>query len=74
MYLNSIDMHFKGSYANWSDKVSLTAVNTIEKIPAACMGNLLLRCWSRQSKRFPKQYRLLILSLITSQNLKVRPY
>ena len=37
-------------------------------------GSLSYSCWSGESKRLPKQYRLLLLSSVAFQNLKVRLY
>lgn len=41
------------------------------KITEVGMGNLPFSCWSGQWKSLPKQSRPLLLSLVTSQNLKV---
>lgn len=38
------------------------------------MRNLFSSCWLGEFKKPPKQYRLLMLPLIASQNLKVSPY
>lgn len=37
------------------------------------MRSLLLSCHSGDSKRTPKQYRLLILLMAVSQKLRIRP-
>jgi hypothetical protein len=44
------------------------------KNPVLGRANLPLSGWPWASKRLPKLYRLLTLSLVVSQNLKIRPY
>lgn len=52
----------------------LIAIDYLIKPPVPDIGNVHSSCWSRESKKLPKQYRLLPLSVASFQNLKVRPY
>lgn len=57
------------------DSVSPKKYRQTNKQNPSALGiaNLYLSCWSKKSKRLPKQYRLLLWLLAASQNFKVRP-
>ena len=44
------------------------AIDYLIKPPVPDIGNVHSSCWSRESKKLPKQYRLLLLPLAASQN------
>ena len=50
------------------------SIDNLETTLAPGMRNLLLSFLSGEYKRLPKQYRLFLLSLVSSQKLKVRPH
>lgn len=50
---------------------ALRVIEYLTKLLVPDMRNCFLICWFRETKRFSKQYRLLLLPLVTSQRLKV---
>lgn len=46
----------------------MRAIEHLTKTPMPGMGSLLLICWSVESKRFPKQYRLCHLPCLHPRN------
>lgn len=50
------------------------AIDYVAKNLETKMENFTLSCWLEESRKLPKEYRLLLFLVLASQNLKVGPY